>query len=70
VLDEAEGEEVAYPLLRDRARTYAMITRDMTRVKLRLKIFFRSRALPCTGEAVYRPEERVKRARALAPGNP
>jgi transposase len=36
-------------------------------VKSRLKSFFRSRGLACTGEAVFRPEERAKRARALRP---
>jgi transposase len=56
-----------FTALRDRARTYTMITRDTTRVKIRLKSFFRSRGLPCTGTAVFKPEERVKRARALPP---
>ena len=56
-----------FPALRDRARTYTMLTRDVARVKSRLKSFFRSRGLPCTGEAVFKPEERAKRARALPP---
>jgi len=46
------------PALRDRARTYTMVTRDVARVKRRLKSFFRSRGLPCAGEAVFKPEER------------
>jgi len=54
-----------FTALRDRARTYTMVTRDVARVKSRLKSFFRSRGLPCTGEAVFRAEERAKRARAL-----
>ena len=44
-----------------------MVTRDVARVKSRLKSFFRSRGLPCSGEAVFKPEERAKRARALPP---
>ena len=54
-----------FTALRDRARIYTMITRDVARVKSRLKSFFRSRGLPCTGEAVYKPETRAQRARAL-----
>jgi transposase len=56
-----------FTALRDRARTYTMITRDLARVKSRLKSFFRSRGLPCTGGALYKPEERAKQARALPP---
>jgi len=51
--------------LRERARAYAMVTRDVARVKNRIKRFYRSRGVPCAGEAVYRPGERAKRARAL-----
>src|SRR5271157_4808768 len=40
------------------ARTYTMITRDLARVKSRHKSFFRSRGLPCTGEAVFKPGAR------------
>lgn len=54
-----------FTALRDRARTYTMVTRDVARVKSRLKSFFRSRGLPCTGAAVFQPEARAKRARAL-----
>jgi transposase len=65
-IDRAVYKDVRlFTALRDRARTYTMITRDMTRVKLRLKSFFRSRGLPCAGTAVYKPEERAKRAQAL-----
>jgi transposase len=56
-----------FPALRDRARTYTMLTRDVARVKNRLKSFFRSRGLPCTGSALYKVEERAKQARALPP---
>jgi hypothetical protein len=56
-----------FTALRDRARTYTMVTRDVARVKSRLKSFFRSRGLACTGTAVFQAEERAKRARALPP---
>jgi len=56
-----------FTALRDRARTYTMVTRDVARVKSRLKSFFRSRGLACTGEAVFQPEARAKRARVLPP---
>jgi transposase len=54
-----------FTALRDRARTYTMLTRDVARVKSRLKSFFRARGLPCTGEALFKPAERAKRAEAL-----
>lgn len=53
--------------LRDRARTYTMVTRDVARVKSRLKSFFRSRGLPCSGAAIFQAEARAKRARNLPP---
>jgi transposase len=61
-------DAVRFTGLRDRARAYTMITRDVARVKSRLKSFFRARGLPCAGEAIYRAEERTKRERALPPG--
>jgi Transposase IS116/IS110/IS902 family len=42
-----------------------MLTRDVARVKSRLKSFFRARGLPCSGEALFKPAERAKRAEAL-----
>jgi transposase len=56
-----------FTALRDRARTYTMVTRDVARVKSRLKSFFRSRGLPCSGESLFQAEARAKRARALPP---
>jgi transposase len=56
-----------FTALRDRARTYTMVTRDVARVKSRLKSFFRARGVPCAGEAVFKAEERTKRALALPP---
>jgi transposase len=56
-----------FTALRDRARTYTMVTRDVARVKSRLKSFFRARGVPCTGEAVFKAELRMERARGLPP---
>ena len=56
-----------FTALREQARAYAMLTRDVARVKSRIKAFYRSRGVPCAGEAVYRSAERAKRARVLPP---
>lgn len=56
-----------FTALRDRARTYTMVARDVARVKSRLKSFFRARGVPCTGESIFRAEEREKRAQVLPP---
>lgn len=56
-----------FTALRAKARAYPMLTRDVARVKSRLKSFYRARGVPCAGEAVYKPVERTKRARALPP---
>src|SRR5215475_4512712 len=39
--------------LRELGRSYIAITRDLTRVKTRLKAIYRSWAIPCAGEQVY-----------------
>jgi transposase len=57
----------AFTALRDRARVYTMVTRDVARVKSRLKSFFRARGLSSTGGMLYKLAERTKRARALPP---
>jgi len=51
--------------LRDRVRVYTMVTRDVARVKNRLKSFFRARGFLCVGEAIYREEERKRRGDQL-----
>ncbi len=56
-----------FTALREKARAYTMVTRDVARVKSRLKSFYRARGIPCSGEAIYRSDERTKRARALPP---
>jgi transposase len=44
--------------LRELARSYMAITRDLTRVMVRLKAIYRSWAIPCAGEQVYAPRHR------------
>jgi transposase len=39
--------------LRERARSYLALTRDVTRVMNRVKAIYRSWAIPCTGQRVY-----------------
>jgi transposase len=56
-----------FTALRDRARTYTMVTRDVARVKSRIKSFFRARGVPCVGESVFKAEPRAERARVLPP---
>ena len=46
--------------LRELARTYLAITRDLTRVMSRLKAVYRSWAIPCAGERVYKPRHRAE----------
>jgi transposase len=44
--------------LRELARSYLALTRDVTRVMNRLKAVYRSWAIPCTGQRVYAPRYR------------
>jgi len=46
--------------LKELARSYLGITKDLTRVMNRLKALYRSRAIPCTGTLVYTPHHRVE----------
>jgi hypothetical protein len=39
--------------LRELARSYLAVTRDLTRVMNRLKALYRSWAIPCAGQQVY-----------------
>jgi transposase len=47
-----------FAVLREAARSYGMLTRDQARVKSRIKSFYRSRGVACSGDGVYKPEER------------
>ena len=44
--------------LRELARSYLALTRDVTRVMNRVKAIYRSWAIPCTGQRVYSPHYR------------
>ena len=44
--------------LKELARSYLTITRDLTRVMSRLKAIYRSWAIPCAGQQVYAPRYR------------
>lgn len=44
--------------LKELARSYLTLTKDLTRVMSRLKALYRSWAIPCTGKQVYRPRYR------------
>ena len=46
--------------LRELARSYITITRDLTRVMSRLKAIYRSWAIPCAGQQVYAPHYRAE----------
>ena len=46
--------------LRELARSYLTLTRDLTRVMNRLKALHRSWAIPCAGERVYSQRHRVE----------
>ncbi len=52
--------------LRELARTYLTITRDVTRVMNRIKALYRSWAIPCTGQRVYNPRHRSEWLRKLS----
>jgi Transposase len=46
--------------LKELARSYLTITRDLTRVMTRLKAIYRSWAIPCAGQQVYAPRHRAE----------
>ena len=46
--------------LKELARSYLTITKDLTRVMNRLKALYRSWAIPCTGSEVYAPRYRAE----------
>jgi transposase len=45
-------------MLRELARSYLTISKDLTRVMNRLKALYRSWAIPCAGQKVYSPRHR------------
>jgi transposase len=46
--------------LKELGRSYATITKDLTRVMNRIKALYRSWAVPCSGSAVYAPRHRAE----------
>jgi transposase len=46
--------------LKELARSYLTITRDLTRLMARLKAIYRSWGIPCAGEQVYAPRHRAE----------
>src|ERR1700736_4033140 len=46
--------------LKELARSYLTVTRDLTRVMSRLKAIYRSWAIPCAGQQVYAPRYRAE----------
>jgi transposase len=50
--------EAGVRTLRELARSYLTLTKDLTRVMNRLKALYRSWAIPCTGTRVYAPRHR------------
>jgi hypothetical protein len=46
--------------LKELARSYITITRDLTRVMSRLKAIYRSWAIPCAGQQVHTPRYRAE----------
>jgi transposase len=47
-----------YQRLRELARVYGLLTRDVARSKNRLKGLVRRRGIDCTGESIYHPQKR------------
>jgi transposase len=52
--------EAGIRTLKELARSYLTITRDLTRVMSRLKAIYRSWAIPCAGQQVYAPRYRAE----------
>jgi len=53
-------EDTGLRTLRELARSYLTITKDLTRVMNRLKAIYRGGAIPCAGQQVYAPRHRAE----------
>ena len=53
-------EEHGIRALKELARSYLTITKDVTRVMNRIKALYRSWAIPCAGTRVYAPRHRAE----------
>jgi len=60
LLSPVYHEEAGVRALKELARSYLAITRDLIRVMGRLKALYRSWAIPCAGEQVYAPRHRAE----------
>jgi transposase len=60
LLSPVNHGEAGVRTLKELARSYLAITRDLTRVMSRLKALYRSWAIPCAGEQVYAPRHRAE----------
>jgi len=52
-------ENTGLRTMKELARSYTTITKDLTRVMVRLKAIYRSWAIPCAGQQVYAPRHRA-----------
>src|SRR5216683_1338373 len=52
-------EDTGIRTVKEIARSYMTVTRDLTRVMVRLKALYRSWAIPCAGQQVYAPRHRA-----------
>jgi transposase len=52
-------ENTGLRTLKELARSYTTITKDLTRVMVRLKAIYRSWAIPCAGQQLYAPRHRA-----------
>jgi transposase len=53
-------EDTGIRTVKGLARSYMTITKDLTRVMVRLKALYRSWAIPCAGQQVYAPHHRAE----------
>jgi len=57
--------ETSVRTLKELARSYLTVTKDLTQVMNRLKAVYRSWAIPCAGKLVYAPRHRAEWAQKL-----
>jgi len=53
-------EDTGIRTVKEIARSYMTISKDLTRVMVRLKALYRSWAIPCSGQQVYAPHHRAE----------
>ena len=53
-------EDTGIRTVKELARSYMTISKDLTRVMVRLKALYRSWAIPCAGQQVYAPRHRAE----------